>query len=75
MVSASSGSSSAFFGDFIAEEVKGVEDKASGDATMVDVQTSWRPFWTYPWDLPVSLMKIYDTKQNLQLLLSFTAGL
>jgi len=44
MVSASSGSSSAFFGDFIAEEVKGVEDKASGDATMVDVQTSWRPF-------------------------------
>ena len=44
MVLASSGSSSAFFGDFIAEEVKGDEDTVSGDATMVDVQTSWRHF-------------------------------
>jgi len=33
-----------FTGDFIADKVKGVEDKVSGDATMVDVQTSWRPF-------------------------------
>jgi hypothetical protein len=48
MVLASSGSSSVFSGDFIAGEVKGVEDRVSGDATMVDVQTSWRPFWTYP---------------------------
>jgi hypothetical protein len=37
MVSGSSGSSSAFFGDYIAEEV-------SGDATVVEVQTSWRLF-------------------------------
>ena len=44
MVSASSGSSSVFSGDFIADKVKGVEDEVSGDATMVDVQTSWRPF-------------------------------
>jgi len=44
MVSSSSWSSAVFSGDFIAEEVKGVEDRVSGDATMVDVQTSWRPF-------------------------------
>jgi hypothetical protein len=44
MVLASSGSFSGFSGDFIAEEVKGVEDKVSGDAIMIDVQTSWRPF-------------------------------
>jgi len=44
MVLASSGPSSVFSGDFIAEEMKRVEDEVSGDATMVDVQTSWRPF-------------------------------
>jgi hypothetical protein len=44
MVLASSGSSFVFSGVFITEEVKGVEDKGSGDATVVYVQTSWWPF-------------------------------
>jgi len=33
---------------FIVEEVDEERDKGSGDTTKFDVETSWRPFRTFP---------------------------
>jgi len=56
------------FWSFIAEGVDGVEDRGgSGDTKFGVLTLSWRPFWTCPWDLHVSLIKFFFSgkKHNL----------
>lgn len=43
-VSWSKGTSSAFFGVLITEEIYGVGGKGSGRAAMIEVRTIWSPF-------------------------------
>jgi hypothetical protein len=54
-----------FSGAFTTEDVDGLEDKGSGDTITVDVHTLLQNFRTYPWNLPVSLMKCFLVKSKM----------
>ena len=48
----------------IDEEVDSVRDKESGDTTTVDTHTLLEVFLKCPWDLPVSLKKLFSGKKQ-----------
>jgi len=61
----SAGSQSWGFSSVFTVEVDAVTDKGSGDTRMTIHWHLWRPFWTWPQDLPVSIMKIFMEKAKL----------
>jgi len=62
-----SGSSSVFFGVFIAEEVDGVGDKGSGDTPVAVAQTLLEAFLNMSLRFVLSLMWLFSgKKQNFQ---------